>query len=75
LHKADRIEALDPSTHLAAPLFHPRRQKWSDHFAWDGFQLMGRTPTGNATITSLLLNHPRRILIREAEASLGLFSP
>ena len=33
-------------------LFDPRRQRWSEHFAWsdDGTRVIGRTPCGRATV-------------------------
>jgi len=42
-------------------LFHPRHQRWNDHFAWstDYLTLKGKTPTGWATITVLRLNGAR----------------
>ena len=74
LHKADRVEAPDPAGG-STPLFHPRRDTWADHFAWEGETLVGKTPTARATIGALVLNHPRRLMIRRAEALFGLFPP
>ena len=34
-HKYAKTEAGDPVGGGVAPLFHPRRQCWQDHFAWD----------------------------------------
>jgi hypothetical protein len=34
-----------------------------------------RTPVGRATVDTLLLNHERRIKIRQAEALFDLFPP
>jgi HNH endonuclease len=31
LHKADRTTAVDPATGEQVPLFHPIRQRWSEH--------------------------------------------
>lgn len=31
--KQDATEADDPATENVAPLFHPRRDRWEDHFA------------------------------------------
>ena len=31
--KADRISALDPETETEVAIYHPRRDRWSDHFA------------------------------------------
>ena len=57
-HKASKIKALDPATRQPAPLFHPRRQHWTEHFAWtdDGISIEGKTPTGRATVVGLQLN-------------------
>lgn len=33
-HKSDKIEALDPESGTTIPLFNPRTQSWSEHFAW-----------------------------------------
>jgi len=75
LHKADRIAAIDPQTNLSTPLFHPRHDVWSEHFQWKGFELIGLTPAGRATIALLNLNHSRKIFIRQAETRFNLFPP
>src|SRR5260370_694474 len=53
--KADRVSARDPETGEDMPLFHPRNQRWSDHFRWtnDGLRIVGLTPTGRATVAAL----------------------
>ena len=68
-HKFVKIAARDPLSDLDASLFHPRRDRWSDHFAWnaDYTVIIGLTPTGRATIAALHLNRPglqnlRRVL-------------
>jgi HNH endonuclease len=57
-HKFDKVEARDPISGLMAALYHPRRDVWRTHFAWnDDFTLLvGLTPTGRATIDALRLN-------------------
>src|SRR5262245_36411990 len=50
LRKEARRSAVDPDTGRRVPLFHPRRQRWSDHFRWEGFTIVGLTPTGRATV-------------------------
>ena len=75
LHKSDRVEAFDQLGGGSVPLFHPRLNIWMDHFAWEGEMLVGKTPTARATIGALMLNHPRRLMIRRAEALFGLFPP
>jgi hypothetical protein len=75
LYKADRVSsALDRDSATVA-LFHPRIDRWSDHFEWDDYQLVSRTEIGKATIGLLDLNHERRIRIRQAEQMFGLFPP
>lgn len=75
LHKSDRVEAPDPITGARVPLFNPRAQAWNEHFAWNGWYIVGRTPAGRATVEALGLNHPRRLRIREAESLSGIFPP
>src|SRR5262245_2414289 len=57
-YKGDLTEAPDPKTGKAVPLFNPRLQKWSDHFAWtrDGLRVVGKTPIGRATVAALHLD-------------------
>src|SRR5947209_7241332 len=44
--KGPRQQAADPRGGQPAPLFHPRQQRWGDHFAWagDGVTIEGLTP-------------------------------
>jgi hypothetical protein len=73
LHKADRVQVRNPDGLELVALFHPRHDRWSDHFCWQGYQMVGVTAIGRATIWALDLNHPRRQQIREAEEQFGLF--
>ncbi|HBY77287.1 MAG TPA: HNH endonuclease, partial [Cyanobacteria bacterium UBA11148] len=58
--KADTTEAIDPLMGEIVPLFNPRTQQWSDHFAWsfDGTKVEGLTMIGRATIVCLRMNNP-----------------
>ena len=62
-------------TKKIVPLFHPRRHKWSRHFRWDGAVLVGRTPTGRATIIALKINPDHRIDLRQGLIDEGVFPP
>jgi hypothetical protein len=64
LGKSNRTSAVDPATSQPASLFHPRADRWTDHFRWDGYRMLGLTSTGRATAEALGLNAPRRLLIR-----------
>lgn len=57
-HKSDRTEALDPLSESIVALFNPRQDNWNDHFDWseDFTEIIGKTPTGRATIDALKLN-------------------
>lgn len=59
-YKANSTDAIDPLMGETVPLFNPRQQKWSDHFAWslDGTRVEGLTAIGRATIVCLQMNNP-----------------
>ena len=71
LKKAARTRARDALSKELVPLFHPRYDRWSDHFRWSGSKLMGRTATGRATIVALGMNRPAIVAIRRALIELG----
>jgi hypothetical protein len=64
--KAARQYAVDPLTGEIVPLFHPRNQRWSEHFEWAAgtLEVVGRTPTGRATLSLLRLNRPHALHLR-----------
>jgi hypothetical protein len=75
-HKGPNIAGLDPVTGLLTPLFHPRNERWHDHFAWKGAELIGRTPVGRATVSVLAINLGYRLTLRQALAEEGVrFEP
>lgn len=57
-HKSNRIAAPDPHSGEIVRIFDPRRQVWSDHFEWstEADLIVGKTPTGRATIVAVRLN-------------------
>lgn len=62
----DATEAVDPLTGEAVSLFNPRKQKWSEHFAWnsDSTRVEGITAIGRATIVRLRMNNQVIIVAR-----------
>lgn len=76
-HKYTRTEAMDPLTGQMAPLYHPRRQNWVDHFVWsdDGSLILGLTPTGRATVEAIRLNRSGVIAMRQILFLVGLHPP
>ena len=75
LHKGARTTGLDPMSGETVPLFHPSQQMWSEHFRLKGYEIEGLTATGRATVLTLVLNYPRRQLIRQVEETFGLYPP
>lgn len=58
-------------------LYHPRQQKWSDHFRWseDYTLIIGLTPVGRATVESLKLNRRSLVNLRRVLFALGEHPP
>jgi hypothetical protein len=58
LAKTDKTMGIDPRTGTEVGLFNPRTQVWQEHFRWakDQQTLLGRTPTGRATVATLDMN-------------------
>jgi hypothetical protein len=75
LRKSDRVAGFDSESTELVLLFNPRKDQWREHFEWNGFQVVGLTPTGRVTIKLLDLNCPRRVMIRKAEELFELFPP
>lgn len=59
--KGASIAGLDPETQYLTPLFHPRRDAWSEHFLWDGPRITGHTPIGRTTVAVLRINLSVRV--------------
>jgi hypothetical protein len=77
LLKSDRVTAVDPETGTAVPLFNPREQRWSAHFAWidGGLRIAGTTAIGRATVEALALNRPLLVRARAYWVSAGWHPP
>lgn len=74
-HKGPNVAGIDPADGSVVALFNPRKDRWSDHFEWHGPELRGRTAAGRASVIALRLNHPDRVLVREALREEGVFPP
>ena len=75
IHKGPNIASVDPDTGEIVPLFHPRRDTWSEHFEWHAGILVGLTQIGRATVELLVINHPGYVLLRETLIDEGVFPP
>ena len=56
LHKGPNLTGVDPETGQTTHLFHPRHDRWDDHFEWRGISIFGKTSTGRTTIRVLNMN-------------------
>ena len=66
LLKGPNLAGIDPLTGEIAPLFHPRRDVWLEHFRSDGFHIEGISAAGRATVQLLALNDVPRLELRKA---------
>ena len=76
-HEQARVMAEDPLTGQTVELFHPRWQRWTDHFAWEegGLRIQGLTPSGRATEHALQLNRPAVVAARRFWIAAGWHPP
>jgi hypothetical protein len=71
LHKGPNLSGVDPLTGLVVSLFHPRQERWHEHFAFREEYIEGLTPAGRATVEVLALNDARRLELRRELLALG----
>jgi hypothetical protein len=71
LHKGPNLTGIDPLTGELAQLFHPRRDRWTDHFELDRVRFSGLTAVGRATVALLAMNDARRVELRSEILNLG----
>ena len=70
--KGPNAAGYDPETDALTPLFNPRKDRWEDHFAWEGPVLRGKTAVGRATVEVLRINSPLRVQHRRWLLAAGL---
>ncbi|MEM7112305.1 MAG: HNH endonuclease [Chloroflexota bacterium] len=75
--KGSQTRAFDLLTGNWVPLFHPRQQKWRDHFRWsqDGSEMLGISEIGRGTIAALKMNHEEIALARRRWVAVGWHPP
>jgi hypothetical protein len=63
--KGPNLSGVDPQTGLVTRLFHPRTDRWEEHFrALESGHILGLTDVGRTTIQLLFMNSEIRIRIR-----------
>ncbi len=64
-YKGTNLASVDPETGGLVYLFHPRRDRWTEHFTLDGARIRPLNAKGRATAALLKFNVPTRLAIRE----------
>jgi HNH endonuclease len=75
LYKGAKQDIGDPETTKTVTIFNPRQQLWTEHFRWNGFEVVGVTAVGRATVNALKLNRPLILAIRAEEELLSRHPP
>ena len=75
LHKSDAIDGWDEIERRSVPLFHPRRDRWDEHFRYDveTGEIVGLTATGRGAIARLKMNSNFQVRARRHWVRLNLF--
>jgi hypothetical protein len=71
-HKGTNLTGVDPDTGKVTPLFHPRRDRWADHFKIVDGGIVGKTAAGRTTTWLLEMNSSERQRMRQRLIKLGL---
>jgi hypothetical protein len=72
-YKGSDLASLDPITGEITPLFHPRKDKWDEHFHLSGAVIEPVSAQARVTIKLLQLNKPDRVLERRQLILMGRF--
>lgn len=80
LKKGPNLTGVDPDTAEVVLLFHPRKDRWTDHFSVRigplhplTIEIRGLTPVGRATVRVLALNEEMKQMLRYELWSEGLY--
>lgn len=73
-HKGTDLGTYLPDSNRLIRLFHPRRDKWAQHFFVSNGEILGKTRIGEATVKILGLNHPDRVMLRQVLIQTGRYS-
>src|SRR5437870_3375634 len=63
--KGPNLAGIDPATTQLTRLYHPRRDRWAEHFRWENAILVGVTDVGRTTVDVLAINDTLRVAARE----------
>ena len=69
--KGSDLSSLDPESGALTRLFHPRRDRWEEHFDFRGAEIWPLTAVGRVTVRLLRLNASERIQERALMVQAG----
>jgi hypothetical protein len=69
--KGTNLTGLDSDTGRVVRLFHPRQDRWENHFLSDGPRVLARTDVGRTTAWLLAMNSAPRLRWRDLLHRLG----
>ena len=71
--KGPNVGSFDPESGALVPFFHPRAQKWRDHFRLKSAVIQRKTPEARVPVKILQLNDEARVEERERLIALGSY--
>ena len=74
-HKGPNISSIDSLGRGLTRLYHPRHDRWAEHFAWNVPILIGLTALGRATIRVLSINNETAVAVRRILIAEGAYPP
>src|SRR6058998_1653012 len=66
LHKSSDLSGIDPEGGAITPLFHPRRDRWEEHFNFQDALIVSLASVGRATVRTLNMHGAERLEVRAA---------
>jgi len=75
LRKAAHVSGVDPESQAVVRLFHPRKDRWEEHFRINTRrgEIEGLTAVGRATVAQLEMNNEIQVAARRQWMRLGVF--
>lgn len=71
-YKGSDLASIDWQSGEVVPLYHPRKQQWTEHFRLKRTEITALTPTGRVTLKLLQINRHDRIQERQLLIDAGV---